>query len=55
MGMLGMLRAESGAMADIMIQKRESFYDALRWVQQLCVTKCSVLPSEAFARSTVEE
>lgn len=27
MGMLGMLRAESGATADIMIQKQESFYD----------------------------
>lgn len=25
--MLGMLRAESGATADIMIQKQESFYD----------------------------
>lgn len=55
MGMLGMLRAESGVMADVMIQKQESFYDALLWVQQLCVTKWSALPSEAFARRTIEE
>lgn len=29
MGMLGMLRAESRAMADIMIQEQEGFYGGL--------------------------
>lgn len=37
--MLGMLRAESGAMADAIIQKQKSFYDGLRQVQQLRVSK----------------
>lgn len=43
MGMLGMWRAESRAMADIIIQKQESFYDRLLWVQQLQVSKCTIL------------
>lgn len=30
MGMLGMLRVETWAMADIMVQKQESFYDRLQ-------------------------
>lgn len=46
--MLGMLRAESRAMADILIQKQERFYDRLQWFQQLDVSKRTRLRSEAF-------
>lgn len=44
--MLGMLRAESRAMADVLIQKQERFYDPLQWFQQLGVSKCTRLHSE---------